>query len=55
MMCKLATRDNGTTRQFKPQIYQSKGRGQSRNFYDMVEEIIKKGIDQIGEKGESVG
>ena len=33
MMNKLATRDNGTNRQFKPHIYQSK-RGQSRNFYD---------------------
>ena len=34
MMGKLATRNNGTNRQFKPQIYQSKRRGQSRNFYD---------------------
>ena len=33
MMDKL-TRDNGTNRQFKPQICQSKRRGQSRNFYD---------------------
>ena len=44
MMGKLATRDNGTNRQFKPQIYQSKSRGQSTNFYDnvtMIEENIK--------------
>ena len=34
MMGKLATRDNGINKQFKPQIYQSKRRGQSRNFYD---------------------
>ena len=34
MMGKLAARDNGTNRQFKPQIYQSRRRGQSRNFYD---------------------
>ena len=32
MMEKLTTRDNGTNRQFKPQIYQSKTRGQSRHF-----------------------
>ena len=34
MMGKLAARDNRTHRQFKPQIYQSRRRGQSRNFYD---------------------
>ena len=34
MMGKLTTRDNGTKRQFKPQIYQSKRREQSRNVYD---------------------
>ena len=33
-MGKLAARDNETNRPFKPQIYQSKRRGQSRNFYD---------------------
>ena len=32
LMNKLATRDNGTNRQFKPQNYQSMRRGQSRNF-----------------------
>ena len=32
MIGKLATRDNGTDRQFKPQIHQSKGRGQNRNY-----------------------
>ena len=29
---KLATRDCGTGRQFKPQIHQSRGRGQNRNY-----------------------
>ena len=33
-MGKLTTRDNGTNRQFKPQIYQNKRMGQNRNFYD---------------------
>ena len=32
MIGNLATRDNGTGRQFKPQIYQNKGRGQNRNY-----------------------
>ena len=34
MIGKLATRDSGTGRQFKPQIYQSRGRGQNRGNYD---------------------
>ena len=34
MMSKLATKDDGINKQFKPKIYQSKRRGQSRNFYD---------------------
>ena len=34
MMGRLAARDNGTNRQFKPQIYQSRRRGQDRYFYD---------------------
>ena len=29
---KLATRDNGTGRQFKPQIHQIRGRGENRNY-----------------------
>ena len=29
---KLATRDSGTGRQFKPQIYQTRCRGQNRNY-----------------------
>ena len=32
MVGKLATRDNGTGRQFKPQIQQNRGRGQNRNY-----------------------
>ena len=35
MMGKLATRDSEVNRPFKSQIYQSKRRGKSRNFYDM--------------------
>ena len=31
---KLATRDSGSARQFKPQIYQGRGRGQNRGSYD---------------------
>ena len=34
MMGELVTRNNGMNRQFKPLIYQSKRRGQSRNFYN---------------------
>ena len=30
MIGKLATRDSGTGRQFKPQIYQGRDRGQNR-------------------------
>ena len=32
MIGRLATRDSGTNRQFKPQIRQSRGRGQDRNY-----------------------
>ena len=32
MIGKLATRDSGTGRQFKPQIYQNRGRSQNRNY-----------------------
>ena len=31
---KLATRDSGAGRQFKPQIYQGRGREQNRGNYD---------------------
>ena len=34
MKSKLATNEEGTNKQFKPKIYQSKSRGQMRNFYD---------------------
>ena len=33
MMGKLSARNNGINRQFKSQIYQSRRRGQSKNFY----------------------
>ena len=32
MIGKLATRDSKTSRQFKPQIYQNRGRGHNRNY-----------------------
>ena len=32
MIGKLSTRDSGTGRQFKPQIYQNRGRGQNINY-----------------------
>ena len=32
MIGKLATRDSGTGRQFKPHIYQNRGSGQNRNY-----------------------
>ena len=35
MMGKLVARDSEVNRPFKPQIYQSKRRGQSRHFYDI--------------------
>ena len=34
MIGKLAARDSGSGRQFKPQIYQGKRRGQNRGSYD---------------------
>ena len=34
MIGKLATRDSGAGRQFKPQIYQGRGRGENRDNYD---------------------
>ena len=55
MMSQLVTKDDGTNKQFKPQIYQNKRRGQSRNFYDKHnydQKIIRIGIDQIAEIGE---
>ena len=52
MMGKLATRDNGTNKQFKPQINQSKRRGQSRIFMIdiiMISKAIKISTHQIEE------
>ena len=34
MIGKLATGDSRSARQFKPQIYQGRGRGQNRGNYD---------------------
>ena len=44
MVGKLATRDSGTGRQFKPQIHQGRGRGQDRN---LTRGTIRIGINQI--------
>ena len=44
MIGKLAARDGGSGRWFKPQIYQGKGRGQNRGNYDkaiMISEVIR--------------
>ena len=34
MVSKVTAQDNNQNKQFKPKIYQSKWRGQSRNYYD---------------------
>ena len=55
MISKLVARDSEVNRPFKPQIYQSKRRGQSRNFMIhtiMTEGTIKTDADQIVEIGE---
>ena len=44
MIGKLAMRDSGTARQFKPQIYQNRGRGLNRNYN---QRNYQKGRDQI--------
>ena len=45
MMSKLTTQDNGQNEQFKPKVFQSKRRGQMRNFYGkciiMTKETIR--------------
>ena len=58
MIGKLAAMDSRSSRQFKPQIYQSKGRGQNRGNYErcsMTSEIIKTDIGQIVETEGSIG
>ena len=47
MIGKLATRDSGTNRQFKPQIHQSRGRGQNSKLQLQSKETIRIGTDQI--------
>ena len=54
MMSKLTAKDDGTNKQFKPKISQSKRR-QTRNFYDKHnynQKIIRIGKDQVVEIGE---
>ena len=41
MIDKLATRDSRTDRQFKPQIHQSKSRGQNRHYNEKVSEQVQ--------------
>ena len=45
MIGKLATRDSRTGRQFKPQIYQNRGRGVRTEVTISI--VIRTGIDQI--------
>ena len=55
MMKKLTTQDVDPVKSFKPKIYQSKRRGQTRKYVIdriMIKEIIKIDIDQIVEIGE---
>ena len=55
IMDKLAAGESKVNRPFKPQTYQSKRRGQSRNFMIhtiMTDGTIKIGTDQIVEIGE---
>ena len=50
MMDKLVARDNKGNRPLKPQVYQSKGGGQSRSFHDSYNHdggTIKINIGQI--------
>ena len=57
MIGKLATRDSGTGRQFKPQIYQNRGRGQNRSSYDRNnynQWSYQTGIIQIVVTGDSI-
>ena len=51
MVSKLTAQDDDQIKQFKPKIYQSKRKGQTRNFY-MVRKVIKVNIGQIVEIGE---
>ena len=57
MMGKLATRDSGTGRDFKPQIYQGRGRGQNRGNYDRHsydQQSYQNSIGQIVETEDSI-
>ena len=57
MTGKLAAKDSGSGRQFKPQIYQGKGRGQNRgSMIDTftISEVIRIDIGQIVKTGDSV-
>ena len=53
-MSKLAVKDEGFNKQFKPNIYQGRGRGQLRNFYNRCnyhQRSYQNELDQIMEVG----
>ena len=52
MMSNLTAQDDVQTKQFKPKIYQTKRRGQTRKLEIMVKEIIKIDIGQVVETWE---
>ena len=54
MIGKLATRERRTNRQFKPQMHQSRGRGQNRSYSQRSYQIgTDKITDQIAETKDS--
>ena len=58
MIGKSATRDNGSSIQFKPQIYHRKDRGQNRSNYVyviMISKVIRIHIGRIVKKGDGIG
>ena len=57
MIGKLATRDSGESRQFKPQIHQGRGTGQNRGNYDRCnydQQIVRKGTGQTVETEDNI-
>ena len=57
MIGKLVARDSRSGEQFKPQIYQGKGRGQNRSSYDrwnMISEVIRIDRGHIVKTGNSI-
>ena len=52
MMSKLTAQDDEQNKQFKPKIFQSKRRGQTRNFYNTHDKNYQIDTDQMVEIGE---